>query len=240
MDEPTPDSASQEPYIGVSSPSVLETAGSLSDREDVFAWEIIQQLVRLHPEYGDKHAEELVSATGPTGSTTKPVTHWLGLVRAAFHPSVHATLHGRLVILGLSAMHRELAGMLDKFGVLRRLREEVEELLTFTQRFLSAAQQVGNVDWLIEFGLLDQDTEIPESAYEGETTREAAESAPQAPKWLRASRRRSSAPSNRQAKRIGPDPQLPYAAQASRRAFTSASAVTSEPPGVGRSVSPPG
>lgn len=115
------------------SPSTRSVLDGLPKQRPVTSWAIVRGLFALHPEYGGGRGRELARRPGPTSVLAKTVPGWLGKVEDLLEPSRVDVLHGRVMILALARIDRELGHYLAAEGVLealqRELREDFESLL---------------------------------------------------------------------------------------------------------------
>jgi len=91
---------------------------------------IVQNILERHPEYGGrlggKVAEELIHPTKSLGKR-RTVQEWIQEVSALFNPDRVDTLHGRLLILGLSHLDLKLAKRLKPYGLIDAIKKELKE-----------------------------------------------------------------------------------------------------------------
>jgi hypothetical protein len=104
-------------------PTVERAAGALTG--EVTASAFAAEILRLHPEYGNKRAAQLELDT--TSGRTAPATTWLSEIRALLPASMALELHGRLVIAGLARLDDVLRQQLTSTGFLEALESEFEE-----------------------------------------------------------------------------------------------------------------
>ena len=183
MAKPPPDVPS--PYW---SPSVNRAATAFaSDPEHIIpAWLIVQELCRIHPEYGERRAEELAKrsfgpmANGLMGDTFEG---WMGRVRALVGADKAPMLHGRLVILALCRIDSGLRELIDTDGFVTALEKEwtgepFDSLLAAGSRSgsstkasqSSAAESTGAEEWV------EDEPDAAEAA--GDTTDDSADAPP--------------------------------------------------------------
>lgn len=108
------------------SPTVSRAVSALESRGELPAVVLVEEILRTHSEYGGNTAGS-VRMTIATDATQKDVHQWLADVRALFDPVRAPTLHGRLVIIGLTMLDQALGAALDLDGFLQRLSREVRE-----------------------------------------------------------------------------------------------------------------
>ena len=106
------------------SQSVREVAAQLAGRE-VTAWEIAEELLALHPEYGGSRLRRFAGAPG----RREPLERWLVLVASLFdRDAVRATpaqvIDGRMTLLGLARLEPELGLLYRREGIGARLADE--------------------------------------------------------------------------------------------------------------------
>jgi hypothetical protein len=106
--------------------SVAAVAKKLSDAEMVGSWDIVKALLYTHREYGSKMGGELYLQDGPKSiGKTMHVFEWLRDVYALLDPNKVETLHGRVVILGLSRLDQNLRDYLDSYGFIDAISKEL-------------------------------------------------------------------------------------------------------------------
>lgn len=128
--EPEPNvsqSAAPPPETISLSPSVASTLQTFPDSTPVRAWTLVQNLLSIHPEYGNFLAKKVAEEPGPPGGMTRSASAWQQDVAARFDPAKVAEIHGRLFILGLCEVDAELARYLDSFGLRAEIKSELRE-----------------------------------------------------------------------------------------------------------------
>jgi KAP-like P-loop domain-containing protein len=109
------------------SPSVRRATAGMAD-DDVSAYSIVTEILRLHPEYGNGLASQL-SIAEPPRAKTRTATEWLQDVRELFKADAEEALHGRTVIRGLALLEPDLTKQLLDKGFLSSLEGELMPLL---------------------------------------------------------------------------------------------------------------
>jgi hypothetical protein len=95
--------------------------------EKTTSWQIVQQLLQSHGEYGNQRGRQIASGKGPTGLASNSKDAWIGQVLALFDPEMVKDLHGRLLILGLAQLDPPLKEYLNRIGFLVPLSDELQE-----------------------------------------------------------------------------------------------------------------
>jgi KAP-like P-loop domain-containing protein len=108
------------------SPSVEQAVASLDATSEVPATVVAAELLRTHPEYGNKTAAQ-VEMEAATDGPLRSVHQWLLDVRALFDPTQAPELHGRLVLLGLALLDETVRTALDQRGAFDAIRGELRE-----------------------------------------------------------------------------------------------------------------
>lgn len=109
------------------SPSTRSVLDGLPKQRPVTSWAIVRGLFALHPEYGGGRGRELARRPGPTSVLAKTVPGWLRKVEDLLEPSRVDVLHGRVMILALARIDRELGHYLAAERVLEALQGELHE-----------------------------------------------------------------------------------------------------------------
>jgi DNA polymerase III delta prime subunit len=136
--------------------SVKKAISAFPEKEEISSSQIVLQLLKDHPEYGNKQAELL--SLSPT-NTKKTVVEWIEQVMKLFNnqndtkqtkSTTEFVLHGRLFIIGLALIDSDLKSQLDNQGfydaIVKELREPLEGLLATRKENLlnSASDSVPN------------------------------------------------------------------------------------------------
>jgi hypothetical protein len=149
------------------STSVQSVARELGSTEDVDAAEIVQSLLARHAEYGAGTASRVRDALTPT-SKRRHVDDWIEDVAGLTADGVE-TLHGRLLIVGLTRLDSELEAQLRSAGFLRliesELREPLETLLTSSVERASAEAGDSTPFHIDEPAAFDQLGRLPFARY---------------------------------------------------------------------------
>ncbi|MCH7575329.1 MAG: hypothetical protein IIA59_09415 [Candidatus Marinimicrobia bacterium] len=106
------------------SPSFEKALRSLGLDIDISAVSIVEELKKLHPEYGGSDASKLRLIESATADK-KSALLWIEELRTLYSPQVQQ-LHGRYAIYGLSLLDRNLEEQLAKKGFLSKLLLEIE------------------------------------------------------------------------------------------------------------------
>lgn len=123
------------------SETVENTLSRLESQEVVFSYEIVEKIIESHPEYGSEIAQKIEFKPTEGG---KKLEDWIEQVSRLFKwkqstsqktetPSP-LTMHGRLLIIGLSLIDSQLKIQLDNYGffnaIVNELQEPLQEILT--------------------------------------------------------------------------------------------------------------
>ncbi len=117
---------SQVPTTVALSPSVDGVRQELSSREAVRSWDVVRTLLKAHHEYGRYKGKAFAALPGPEKGEERPFGQWLRQVLDILEPQVK-TLHGRLLLLGLSRLDADLRQYLEKDGFLEAVTKEIRE-----------------------------------------------------------------------------------------------------------------
>jgi hypothetical protein len=107
--------------------SVRNAFIELSDIKETSSWDIIKKLLEHHGEYGNQKGKQVAAGPGPSQPLIKPTTLWLGEVSEMFDPEMVSHLRGRLLILGLCRIDRQLKKYLEGKGFYQPLADELWE-----------------------------------------------------------------------------------------------------------------
>lgn len=107
------------------SESVKGLLQRLSTKKEVFAEEIVNDLLKLHDEYAEGKAKGMHVETR-SDSEHRPIMDWLREVRSHYDIAKQPELNGRLIILGLSRLDDKLAKQLKQNDFLNILKKEHE------------------------------------------------------------------------------------------------------------------
>ncbi len=117
------------------SPTVDRVQHRLSEHETVFALDIVKAILDLHPsDYAPDFDRNNLKVELNGGN--KPIADWLLEVRELFDEKNVPLLDGRIVILGLAILDRELRDELEKtrttlfFTIEKELNDPLEQLLS--------------------------------------------------------------------------------------------------------------
>jgi hypothetical protein len=125
------------------STTVQQALKQFPDERPIPAWELVQRILEWHPEYGNGLANRISASDWRDGpweeqmpgqwmqkvfdllkSEAAEATKGKEKVQEALHP---IRLHGRLLILGLSAADPQLGAVLFRKGLAQALLDEIEE-----------------------------------------------------------------------------------------------------------------
>ncbi len=109
------------------SPSVEQAIVPFLSEGQIRAWQIVQNLLSAHPEYGGQMASKLVTSSGPSTGETREAIEWIRAVRQLFRIDRVPELHGRLAILGLTLLDINLRDYLALYGFIDALKGELKE-----------------------------------------------------------------------------------------------------------------
>jgi energy-coupling factor transporter ATP-binding protein EcfA2 len=107
------------------SPSVQTAISHIPANEKVSAWAIVLELLRIHPEYGQKLASTILLSQdrGPVIQDTKrTAAEWVEEIASLIEDG---ELNGRYVIYGLAILDNSLYRFLSANSFLEALREEI-------------------------------------------------------------------------------------------------------------------
>lgn len=107
------------------SPSFANALSQFAEDEPVTAWVVVQQLLKLHPEYGGGLGERLLGGGEPTGGTRRTAQAWVAGLNDLFDAEAVELIHGRLAIWGLAQLDPVLKGYLESAGFLEALEQEM-------------------------------------------------------------------------------------------------------------------
>jgi predicted KAP-like P-loop ATPase len=95
--------------------------------EKTTSWQIVQQLLQSHGEYGNQRGRQIATGKGPNGLVSNTKDAWIRQVLELFDQEMVKELHGRLLILGLAQLDPPLKEYLNRIGFLVPLRDELQE-----------------------------------------------------------------------------------------------------------------
>ncbi len=124
---PVSSQLSEREELNLSS-TVSEASRQWQEHESVTAATFAKAILARHSEYAGGKASA-VSLDEGRAEQKRPVQVWLTDIRTLYDRSVAPTLHGRLVILGLSYLEPDLQGQLQRDGFLTALEQELKEPL---------------------------------------------------------------------------------------------------------------
>jgi hypothetical protein len=106
--------------------STVETAFiNISDNRDVVSWDLVKEILRLHPEYGNGIGEKLKNVGGAAG-LGKPKSLWREEISNMFDPAEVDQIHGRLAILAIGRIDKKLNSFMKRNGLLGALERELK------------------------------------------------------------------------------------------------------------------
>ncbi|MBN1147236.1 MAG: hypothetical protein JXA78_08270 [Anaerolineales bacterium] len=105
------------------SPSVFYARDQLVQRGAVYSADLVEILIKDHPEYGGYRAKALRLDRNRL-EQQRPVDEWLQQARQIFDEQAAPQLNGRLVILALSRLDHHLGEQLEQEGFLAALEKE--------------------------------------------------------------------------------------------------------------------
>ena len=106
--------------------SVRTAAGKLAGKE-IRSWELVRELVKLHPEYGGHLAGKLSEEPGPEDGEARHVDEWLRKLDELYDRDRVGEIHGRLAILGLGRLDPALREYLSRYGLIKAIESELSE-----------------------------------------------------------------------------------------------------------------
>jgi hypothetical protein len=114
------------------SPSLQDAATRVArGGQKIGSWALVRELLHAHPEYAGGMGGKLYEESGPTLPGTEEklqrVEEWLQELYALFDPGRVSQLHGRVAILGLTRLDRQLHSYLLPKGFIGRLQSELKE-----------------------------------------------------------------------------------------------------------------
>lgn len=109
------------------SQSVRNVADRLQSLTEVTSWQIVVELCQLHPEYGDRLAEKLISEQPRGEQQTKTLVEWLSEAQHSVeNPAPDGIIDGRRLILALARIDKNLNQFLSDRSFLQPLEWEVQ------------------------------------------------------------------------------------------------------------------
>jgi KAP family P-loop domain len=107
------------------STSVQSAVERLGPDAPVSSWQIVKQLCKQHPEYGNGIAKALSQTDGLAGMSTQPARQWLEQARRSIIPAEDGIINGRALIVALSQLDGALAEYLRPSKFIEQLSREL-------------------------------------------------------------------------------------------------------------------
>ncbi|MFN2232525.1 MAG: hypothetical protein ACK2VA_22350, partial [Anaerolineae bacterium] len=107
------------------STSVERAAENLGPRKRVHSWDLIREILTLHPEYGGHVGGKIIDEPSPDQAEEQTVEDWLRQVAGLFDPDQVPELHGRLVVLGLNRIDPSLATCENCIRLVKKVEAEL-------------------------------------------------------------------------------------------------------------------
>lgn len=125
------------------STSVRSATENLKSMDQVSAWEIVRQILNIHPEYGNHLGNKLLELFLGTPEPQKrmlPLGSWLEKLFNLFDMDLLEqkvnVIDGRLAVWGLAQLEPELRKFLDRFNFLAIIEDEYKEMSKIPPREL--------------------------------------------------------------------------------------------------------
>ena len=112
------------------SSTIQDVQNRLSKQESVTSYDVVNALLKLHPEYSNSYARGKSDLFAFGIGIQKHINQWLDEVKDLFDYQKITLLHGRLVIIGLGILDEKLGEEMSEDEFLSNLVNELNEPLS--------------------------------------------------------------------------------------------------------------